>query len=68
MSENKCKIELTHNYLILCIAGQDNYYDTTKMIAQRDQPNRTICAAHAHAELSVELCLAAAKHSVQQLR
>ena len=37
----------------------------THMIAQSDQPSHTICAAHA--ELSVELCLAAAKHSVQQL-
>ena len=34
---------------------------------ESDQPSRTICAAHAHVELSVELCLAAAKHSVQQL-
>ena len=37
------------------------------MIAESHQPSHTICAAHAHAELSVELCLAAAKHSVQQL-
>ena len=27
----------------------------------------TVCAAHAHAELSVELCLAAFTHPVQQL-
>ena len=52
----------------MCIAGQDNYYDMTQMIAQSDQPSRILCAAHAHAELSVELCLAAAKHSVQELR
>ena len=37
------------------------------MIAKSDQPSHTICAAHPHAELSVEPCLAAAKHSVQQL-
>ena len=27
----------------------------------------TVCAAHAHAELSVELSLAASKHPVQQI-
>ena len=32
MSENKYNIE-TNTYLILCIAGQDNYYDKTQMIA-----------------------------------
>ena len=51
----------------MCIAGRDNDYDKTQMIALSDQHSHTICVAHAHAELSVELCLAAAKHSVQQL-
>ena len=50
------------------MADRENYYDKAQVIALSDQPS-PICAAHAHAELSVELCFAAAKHSVlvQQL-
>ena len=68
MSKNKYKI-LTNSYLILCTAGQDNYYDKTCLHKVINQfiSILTVCAAHAHAELSVKLCLAAFMYPVQQL-